>query len=77
MEKEILENPVVKNGLAILSNINDELKYNNILNINNLLLKMSVILVKPIKYWLIIHQLIIMYLVIIPHMKYFYLLMNT
>ena len=39
MEKEILENPVVKNGLAILSNINDELKYNNILNINNLLLK--------------------------------------
>ncbi len=44
MEKEILENPVVKNGLAILSNINDELKYNNILNINNLLLKMSVIL---------------------------------
>lgn len=44
MEKEILEDPVVKNGLAILSNINDELKYNNILNINNLLLKMSVIL---------------------------------
>lgn len=44
MEKEILENPVVNNGLAILSNINDELKYNNILNINNLLLKMSVIL---------------------------------
>lgn len=44
MGKEILENPVVKNGLAILSNINDELKYNNILNINNLLLKMSVIL---------------------------------
>lgn len=44
MEKEILENPVVKNGLAILSNINDKLKYNNILNINNLLLKMSVIL---------------------------------
>lgn len=44
MEKEILENPVVKNCFAILSNINDELKYNNILNINNLLLKMSVIL---------------------------------
>ena len=44
MEKEILKSPVAKYGLAILSNINDELKYNNILNINNLLLKMSVIL---------------------------------
>lgn len=46
MEKEILESPVAKYGLAILSNINDELKHNNILNINNLLLKMSIILGK-------------------------------
>lgn len=46
MEKEILKSPVAKYGLAILSNINDELKHNNILNINNLLLKMSIILGK-------------------------------
>ena len=46
MEKEILESPVAKYELAILSNINDELKHNNILNINNLLLKMSIILGK-------------------------------
>ena len=46
MEKEILESPVAKYGLAILSNINDELKHNNILNINNLLLKISIILGK-------------------------------
>lgn len=46
MEKEILKSPVAKYGLAILSNINDELKHNNILNINNLLLKISIILGK-------------------------------
>ena len=49
MEKEsYLQNSIIKYGLEVLGKINDELKFNNMLNINNLLLKMSGILEKDV-----------------------------
>ena len=50
MEEHIneLNNPIINNSLQIINQINKELQYNNIINLDYLILKMSIILSKDI-----------------------------